>query len=186
MMCQCRLLTISLDKAMNTLEWAKLNFLDTSPNEIVKLLLKLPYVIKAGPLPPCRVMNDLLRRGIYDVGMSGVESWKPFEISEGVYAEVVIELHRLKEGLIEGGEPADIEKLEDWINWRLIQSAGDKGGELSDLLGRREALVRHLKLAELKKNSDDEVGEIQIQLIDIDAAISDILVELKRASRGKR
>ncbi len=156
----------------------------TSPIDIAKLLLRLPNFIREGPLPPCRVVNDMLRRGEYDAGMSGYESWNPIEISNIEYTKIVRQLQRLKKGLMEVEPPYDVKTFEDWSDWRLVQRAGADGDVLSKLLVRSRALALQARTATRKKKQDDEVGKILLELIDVDSAISDILVRVGRKKQA--
>ena len=40
-------------------------------------------------IPPMHVINEVLARGVDDAGMGGGAKWKPFEISEEEYIELV-------------------------------------------------------------------------------------------------
>ncbi|MEL6360166.1 MAG: hypothetical protein AAFR21_03715 [Pseudomonadota bacterium] len=44
------------------------------------------YLFMGNPVPPLRVVNDLLSRGISDLGMGGGAEWDPFGIEEPEYA----------------------------------------------------------------------------------------------------
>ena len=48
---------------------------------VAELLESIPYLLADRLLPPLRVVNDVLRRGVHDAGMSGGCSWRPFEIT---------------------------------------------------------------------------------------------------------
>jgi len=66
----------------NTFPWERGTLLD--------LLLALPARLDF--MPPLAVVNDILRKGEMNAGMSGGASWKPFSINDSEYAELVEEL----------------------------------------------------------------------------------------------
>jgi hypothetical protein len=151
-----------------------------NPARIAKLLLKLPYVIKAGPIPPFSVIKDILAKGEFDAGMSGGESWKPLEISMDDYGKIILELQRLKPGLCPIEAPAAVESYRDWVHWRLVQRAGARGSELSQLYARRDLL--ELERSELLNlNKLDEAENIEVELIRIAGEMSDLLVAVARS-----
>lgn len=57
---------------------------------VVDLLFHIPYLIGFGePFPSRDALNELLREGFYDAGMSGGAEWDPFELSADEYDEVL-------------------------------------------------------------------------------------------------
>ena len=44
---------------------------------------------KAGVIPPLSVINEVMASGCHDAGMSGSTKWKPFQISQEEYEELV-------------------------------------------------------------------------------------------------
>jgi hypothetical protein len=60
---------------------------------LADLVLTLPYVVM-NAIPPRRVLNDVLREGMLDAGMSGACIWEPFQIGAAEYEELVEELQR--------------------------------------------------------------------------------------------
>lgn len=153
-----------------------------SSAEIAKLLLRIPYFIKASALPPCRVINDLLRRGVYDAGMSGHVSWNPFELDETEYGRVVNELQKLRSGLLPDDSPLEVQTLDDWNNWRLIKQVGENGYELNQLLRKRHEIVKKIETFNRNTENNDAIAEFQMELMDLDALIGDILIQ---SSRGE-
>lgn len=151
-----------------------------TPNNVAKLLLSIPYFIKPGPLPPCRVVNDLLKAGEYDAGMSGSVKWMPFALSDAEYELVVEELRQLSAGLLDDVSPSDIRTYDEWHNWRLIKDAGKGGAELSLLFKKRTELSNKVEKQVRMRASNDEIAEIQMELMDIDALIGDILIEANK------
>src|SRR5213594_1312053 len=53
---------------------------------LADFVLDVPNLIKPHDvIPPQRVLNDVLRRGLRDAGMSGACEWSPFELSAAEY-----------------------------------------------------------------------------------------------------
>jgi hypothetical protein len=87
------------------------------------LLMHIPYLFMKGftnVIPPLPILNKLLTSGINDAGMSGGCRWKPFEITESEYSELVEEL------LTEPGfefitpeTPHNVKTHEDWCIWKV-------------------------------------------------------------------
>src|SRR4051794_8529688 len=93
---------------------------------LADLVVSLPYVVMR-EIPPRRVLNDVLRRGVCDAGMSGGCIWEPFEIGDREYQELVEELQRRGTRRAAGSEPRPFEVLkvpdsvctyEEWVDYR--------------------------------------------------------------------
>ena len=148
--------------------------------QAARLLLKVPYLIMPGPIAPLRVINDLALRGGYDAGMSGSVKWKPFELAEPDYAEVVAELRLKVQGLVQIDVPLEVKTFEDWCDWKVIRKVGEKGAELSALLTLNRELNKQLAMLKRGEN-DDEIERLQFQLVEIAPEISEIIL----SSRNK-
>lgn len=89
---------------------------------LVDLVLAIPYLIcgpiNGGFIPPLQVLNDVLNTGDSGAGMSGGCKWKPLQIDEEEYKDLVKRLRR-----IEGKNykllfpPAWVESHSDWTIW---------------------------------------------------------------------
>lgn len=44
---------------------------------------------QGGVIPPLHVLNECLRAGTHHAGMSGASDWKPFELTQDEYEELV-------------------------------------------------------------------------------------------------
>src|SRR5687767_4741508 len=60
---------------------------------LVDLVAELP-VLSAGLIPPLHVLNDLLRLGRDDAGMSGGAEWEPIQIDKSEWRALVTALER--------------------------------------------------------------------------------------------
>jgi len=56
---------------------------------LLDLIQAIPYLSAGNLIPPLRVLNDVLRRGRRDAGMSGGAIWRPFSIKRDEYDELV-------------------------------------------------------------------------------------------------
>lgn len=85
------------------------------------LLFDVPYFFSTKDIiPPRHILNDFLQRGINDAGMSGGCRWKPFELSENEYDELVEELltEPFRElSLVE--VPNDVKTYDQWFQFRI-------------------------------------------------------------------
>ena len=93
---------------------------------IADLLEAIPYMLVPRLVPPWRVVNDLLRRGGGDAGMSGACAWEPFEITQAEWADVASDLDRRSPGeRCEVVEPPDwVQTIDDWDAWVMIYKYG--------------------------------------------------------------
>lgn len=87
------------------------------------LLFEIPYLFiknRKNLIPPIYILNDLLKSGIKDAAMSGGIRWKPFEVSEEEYRNLVEELStepNYELALIE--TPKKVKNFEQWAMWRI-------------------------------------------------------------------
>jgi hypothetical protein len=79
---------------------------------VAALLRDIPYLLIGGLIPPLVVINEILRKGVDDAGMSGGCRWDPFEIDESEFAEVVREIEA---GGDRDGRPLRYEEPPDWV-----------------------------------------------------------------------
>ena len=90
---------------------------------VKELLFAIPYFFlrdRLNIIPPISVLNDLLKLGIVDAGMSGGYRWRPFEISQEEYDELVEELLTLPDSQFELIKvPEQINTFSEWSMWRL-------------------------------------------------------------------
>ena len=57
--------------------------------ELHRFLLDIPYLLYFGVVPSREAINEVLREGGGDGGMSPGASWQPFELSEDEYWEII-------------------------------------------------------------------------------------------------
>ncbi len=73
------------------------------------------HVKLAGQFPPLHVINEELKTGGSNLGMSGGCFWKPFEITESEYRELADEM--LTSPRFDLEYDLDLEKLESLSKW---------------------------------------------------------------------
>jgi hypothetical protein len=102
------------------------------------LLLALPYVLHRY-IPPFHILGHLFKYGVpneffpdgllpdgkvqYDAGMSGGCSWKPFEITQEEYEELVLDLltdPRAQFEILDA--PTEVQTYRQWVEWKLKPS----------------------------------------------------------------
>ena len=59
---------------------------------LLEFLLDIPYLLSSKCMPPLQVINEVMRAGVYDVGMSGRREWTPFELDTQEYDQLVKQL----------------------------------------------------------------------------------------------
>lgn len=128
------------------------------------VLEAIPYfLMEGGPIPPRHLVNDVLRLGVVDAGMSGGCEWGPVELDEEGYAAVVADLLARpprqiawnSEDLQEVGPyrdlppPAWVHNHTDFVFWSVEVSRGLPGlthrtlrRKVSDLLTRAGEAAR--------------------------------------------
>ncbi|MGI9180549.1 MAG: hypothetical protein ACR2H9_08630 [Longimicrobiaceae bacterium] len=82
---------------------------------LVSLLESIPYLLISGLIPPRSVLDEILRRGEVNAGMSGGCRWEPFELSEEEWQELVREFEAIpSRGYQLVSSPAWIRTAGDW------------------------------------------------------------------------
>ena len=78
---------------MRSVKYKRHEFRERYPSnrneELHRFLLDLPYLMYFGVVPSLAVINEFLKSGGGDGGMSPGASWEPFEITEDEYWEIV-------------------------------------------------------------------------------------------------
>lgn len=109
-----------------------MGIMETHKHGTVKdLLFDVPYFFSNKDIiPPLAVLNDFLRKGICDAGMSGGCRWKPFELTENEFGELFEELltePTRKLLLVEITD--DLKTYEKWVSFRIKFLKGLKNNE---------------------------------------------------------
>ena len=93
---------------------------------MVDLLEAVPYLLSARVVPPWHVVNDLVRSGGHDAGMSGACTWEPFEITQAEWADLARDLQALppKRRCTVVEPPEWVQTCADWHAWIMIFKHG--------------------------------------------------------------
>jgi len=81
----------------------------------MELLFDIPYFFLGKIVPPQAIVNDALLTGCVAAGMSGGCKWKPFQIDDTQYAQLVADLKRRRFQVIK--PPAWVRSHSDWHTW---------------------------------------------------------------------
>jgi len=114
---------------------------------LADLLFDIPYLFLGKIIPPIGVVNEILRKGTVDAGMSGGCKWKPFRVDRTSYAKLVADLKKLGFRVV---EPADwVTTHSDWYPWcaELVWGipaleSRQQWAEILELHAQREAAIR--------------------------------------------
>ncbi|NIM51376.1 MAG: hypothetical protein GTO22_19355 [Gemmatimonadales bacterium] len=84
---------------MRTVTYERFEFHQPAPEtrtaSLAEFVLDVPYLVMHGVIPPRHVLNEVLRHGGGDAGMSPGAGWEPFEIDHQEYVELVSALQEL-------------------------------------------------------------------------------------------
>lgn len=80
-----------------------------------QLLRAIPYFMTGQLIPPLAVVNDVLRQGQADAGMSGAVQWQPFQIDAQEHRQLVERL--IQEGMLYEEPPAWVDTRQAWSIW---------------------------------------------------------------------
>ena len=119
-----------------------------------RFLYQLPHLllhtVPRPPFPPLSILNEILRGGIEDAGMSGGVRWLPFEIDARDYVEAVAAL-RARDGYTLESPPDWVRSVRDWEAWKLEAFLGDQHA--------RERL-QHALQRPVRTSADDDLMRI--------------------------
>ena len=122
------------------------------------LLFEIPYLLTSGLIPPLRVLNDILRKGIVDAGMSGGCKWQPFEIGQAEYEELAGSLNADPDDSFKEVEaPAWVRTHSDWGIWLMEHLSGVPSEEHRKLQQEYDDIERRRR--EARERGDVELEE---------------------------
>ncbi len=113
-----------------------------------------PYDFQDGYIPPLRVINGILSKGVLDRGMGGGCLWNPFAITESDYEEVISELKNSPDRI---HEQLDVpEWIETYDEWFVLKQERLYGIPLLENMELHLDEQKWKKLQEISKDSGDE------------------------------
>lgn len=128
----------------------------------------IPYLLHSGfPIPPREVLNQVLRTGGSDAGMSGGCRWPASELDEGAYRALVADLLRRSEmHYFEADAPTWVQTPEDYRYWALEVGWGLPAEENRRYVQRLSALGDSVAEARLRGDTGlaDELQAEQTSL----------------------
>jgi hypothetical protein len=125
------------------------------------LLFDIPYLLSSKLIPPLYILNDLLRTGVLDAGMSGGCRWKPFAISAEEYHELLEELITKQEDTFTVVEVPDwVKTYHDWGVWTLEYLRGVPAKEY--LVLQQEVERAQERLNEARRSGDTDLENIRL------------------------
>ena len=87
----------------------------SNEGSVADLLFDIPYFFLAKIIPPIDIVNEVLQKGVEDVGMSGGCKWKPFQLDGASYAKLTNDLRQMDFVTI---QPPDwVTTRSDWHGW---------------------------------------------------------------------
>jgi hypothetical protein len=142
---------------------------------VADLLESIPYLLSMGVIPPLPVVNDVLRGGISDAGMSGGCRWDPVEIDAREWDNV-------RAALEAGGKPYRyipppewVESHEDWHVWLFEHVYGVPADEHRRLQRQDTELKQAIEQA-LAENDEERVAELHVQRVRVNEEISRLVM----------
>ena len=150
---------------------------------LAELLDEVPGLLDNRIVPPLRVVNDVLRRGGVDAGMSGACAWEPFQIDEPAWRDLVERLTARSDRCEFVEPPASVTTLEEWHAWVMVFKHG-----LPESF--RELDRRHTDLERAYRDARDSGNEkrameLYEQLHEVAGKLSDLMME-RRPQRPSR
>ena len=147
---------------------------------VVDLLDAVPYLFAAQLIPPWHVLNDLLRKGVADAGMSGGCTWESFELTRLEWAELSAHLQAAnREQQFTFVEPPDwVQSIEEWNDWTVMVSLG-LPDEFRTLSRRSREMDRALKKASEDGNTG-LVEQLHLRRVEADTELASLVMEHRR------
>lgn len=130
---------------------------------VADLIIAIPYLISSDLIPPAQVLNEVLRTGTLDAGMSGAVDWEPFTLSTEDHAALVREL---ESRVINNERQLRYEPPPEWVTTRSewsIWVANRLHGIPSDENRRLERQMEEIsKLMQAAADSKDEEARFRL------------------------
>jgi hypothetical protein len=152
----------------------------TMRGSVVDLLVHIPYLLMPGMVPSLGPLNDLLRRGLSEAGMSGGCRWEPFELGAEEWAEVRDALTATGSRYV---EPPDwVADYEDWFAWLFDTLYGVPAQEHRRLMRDDAELERAIARA-AAEDDQDAVLDLHLQRIRVGEQLATLVTTHLRRAR---
>jgi hypothetical protein len=153
---------------------------------LADLLASVPYLLSARLIPPLRVVNDVLRKGVRDAGMSGGSAWEPFEITQPEWEDLAGALKALpsrrKCSFVE--PPEWVTTFDDWSTWIMIFKYGypENFRHLAQESRERQRAYQEA----LKAGNADRAEALHLRAIEADAKLADFVMTHRRKQTKRK
>ncbi len=124
----------------------------------------MPCFFGSTRIPPKIVLNDILRTGIDDAGMSGGVKWEPFQLSEEEYLKVRDALE--ERGLVFVEPPGWVKSKSDWHIWEMEVDHGIPADEHRRLSEPCEKLEKEMERA-VRENRKGDANLLHMQYLEV-------------------
>jgi hypothetical protein len=121
------------------------------------------------------VVNDVLRRGGIDAGMSGACQWEPFEIDATDWSELRSALETGADRYEYVEPPPWVQTYDDWQVWLLELRHGVPAEEHRRLLEQDAVLAQEMRQA-LADGDDERATLLHVQRTDVNNAIARLVM----------
>jgi hypothetical protein len=134
----------------------------------------LAHSVPRPPFPPFSILNEILRGGVDDAGMSGGARWTPFGIDSREYVDAIVAL-RARDSYTLDSPPDWVRSVRDWTSWKL-----------ETLYGQPPAVARtglqRLSGKQVRTSADDELMSIALRYSNAQRAKDDDSVQAAEKS----
>jgi hypothetical protein len=150
------------------------------------LVLGIPYLLVSGLIPPLNVLNEVLKAGGVDAGMSGGCRWQPFEITPTEYDELVRSLtDDPARGFKSVDTPDWVKTDSDWTIWVMEIIRGVPSQQHRTLTEEYTRLERQYK--EARDSGNSELAEaLFVQSVEAGGRLSDFVMSHVTKDRNGR
>jgi hypothetical protein len=138
------------------------------------LLENIPYLLVLKVIPPLSVVNDLLRRGISDAGMSGGVRWEPFEIDATEWEETRRALEDAGDDRRFVEPPAEVRDYDDWHAWLFEMLYGLPAAKHRPLMRRERELADAIRQA-VSAGDEEKVHELHLERIRVGNELAELM-----------
>jgi hypothetical protein len=148
---------------------------------VVDLLDAIPYLITSHIVPPLEILNEVLRKGLDDAGMSGGCRWLPFELMPAEFNELTSALAgRSGENYARYIEPPDwVSCFEDWRYWVLEYCHGIPAKPNLEFSRKITKLENEKNKAE-KLGDHAKAGELMSKILDVSMEQSEWIIHHRK------
>ncbi len=147
---------------------------------VLSLLCSIPYFFLSEVIPPICVVNEVLKKGVVEAGMSGGCRWKPFQLSVEQYADLVGELKKMNFADI---TPPDwVRSHSDWHTWCCEITWGIPA--LENKRRWEEIYSSYSRLEQLRKENPEKAAALHSQIMDLNKRLTSWMNE-RRLSEPK-